>query len=88
LFDEWMRRRRGPQSTDFRLRHFADPVLGEAMRDLQDKMKEAAEASVLHASFDCLMRRVHFSFATTSESGTGGSVEQQGTGREERWLPL
>jgi transcriptional regulator GlxA family with amidase domain len=69
VFDEWMRARRGPRSTEFRLRHIADPALGEALLDLQHKLKEAAEGSVLDASFDHLMRRLLHSLATTSETG-------------------
>jgi AraC-like DNA-binding protein len=69
LFDERMRRRHGPPSTGFRLRHLADPVLAEAVRDLQGGMSRAARASVLHASFDRLMERVQRLLAATSGKG-------------------
>ncbi len=70
LFDEWMRRHQGPRSTDFRVRHLADPRLGDALLDLQRQMAAAAGAKDLRASFEALMERALDFLGSTVDSGS------------------
>ena len=69
LFDEWMRRHGGPRSDDFQVRHGADPSLGDALRELEQKMRGDAVTSSLRASFDRLMRSTLDFLAANDEKG-------------------
>ena len=69
LFDAWMKRHGGPSSNDFRVRHSPDPSLGEALRGLEENLRNAAEASSLRAGFDRLMRSALGFLAANDEKG-------------------
>lgn len=75
LFDEWMRRRGGPRSTDFHVRHLPDPALGDALWDLEQRLREVAGPTALRASFDRLMRQTRHFLAITRETRVGRRPE-------------
>lgn len=69
LFDEWTGRHGGPRSNDFRVRHGADPSLGDALRTLEQALQESAAPSTLLAGFDRLMKSAVAFLDSNNEKG-------------------